>query len=574
MPKRSDLYKTVRGHFAKGENQEIADLAERAETPLPAGVAYYVAAAFINLGDYASARGYIEAALEIAEGADKADLTALDGLIEAHRGHADGYLRKAKEAVEVQATATTLYHLGLATGGADTQEATRLLQASLVAAEAEDDPYTEARNAFALAVNFMNAGAYKDALSWGRFAYIRTTHLGVKATIFNVVAFSQLLVDDAAPLEVELGVVIELVEASAPAYAGQRKLLMSTLADLYQATGRYGEALVIYETELRNAPRAMWSWLSHGCVRALCALGRHFDARNAAETAIAVTASLSTYHQMRSQLALGIALWPSVQATPLLSDAYAYFSKTFAYLATEAALYLAASAQEGHSVPAGVAEAVSAAKETFTATGLRFLAGRAFDTLFSKADLLDMQLQVMGEVRALRQGVMTKLRQRSLELLVLLSHRPTGYRAEELSEALYGDEQLAALRVEIHRLRKIGLTVQTQPYRLETPVLADSVAFETALSGGHLRDAVALYRGPLLPASNAPGIVELRNALEVALEASVLAADDTEALWASAQQMPYNLALWEALEVRLSPDDPRAGVVAGRSARVRTELGV
>lgn len=138
----------------------------------------------------------------------------------------------------------------------------------------------------------------------------------------------------------------------------------------------------------------------------------------------------------------------------------------------------------------------------------------------------------------LRQGVVTKLRQRSLELLVLLSHRPGGYRAEELSEALYGDEQLAALRVEIHRLRKTGLTVHTQPYRLETPVQADSVALETALNEGRLRDAVALYRGPLLPASNAPGVVELRNALEVALEATVLAADDTEALWACAQQMP------------------------------------
>lgn len=54
----------------------------------------------------------------------------------------------------------------------------------------------------------------------------------------------------------------------------------------------------------------------------------------------------------------------------------------------------------------------------------------------------------------------------------------------------------------------------------------------------------------------------------------MLAADDTEALWELAQQMPFNLELWEALEVRLPPDDPRASVVAGRSARVRTELGV
>lgn len=92
MLKRSDLYKTVREHFAKGENQEIIGLVERAETKLPTGVAYYVAAAHINLSDYASAREYIEAALDTAEEADKANLIALDGLLEAHHGHSDSYL--------------------------------------------------------------------------------------------------------------------------------------------------------------------------------------------------------------------------------------------------------------------------------------------------------------------------------------------------------------------------------------------------------------------------------------------------------------------------------------------------
>ena len=137
MPKRSSLYKTVREHFAKGENREIVDFAERAETPLPAVVAYYVAAALINLVDYAAAREHIEAALATAEGADKADLIALDGLLAAHRGDSDGYLRRAKEAVQECPTAATLYHLGTATGSIDAQAATHLLQAYLVAAEAE-----------------------------------------------------------------------------------------------------------------------------------------------------------------------------------------------------------------------------------------------------------------------------------------------------------------------------------------------------------------------------------------------------------------------------------------------------
>lgn len=502
MPKRSSLYKTVREHFAKGENREIIDLAERAETPLPVAVAYYVAAAFINLGDYASARGHIETVLKTAEGTDKADLIALDGLLAVHRGDSDGYLQKAKEAVEECPTATTLYHLGVATGSINAQAATPFLQASLIAAEAENSAYAEARNAFALARNHMNAGTYKDALSWARFARIRATHPGLMIASFNYIAFLHILVDDPALFGDELKRMLELAEALAPAYAGQRVALISTLADLYQATGRYDEALTIYQMLLRDAPRAEWAWMSHGYVRALCALGRHHDARNAAETAVAVTASLSAEYQMRSRLALGIALWPSEHAVALLGDAYGHFSRKSAYLATEAALYLAASVQKGYSVPAGVIEVFEAAKQTLTTTGLRLLAGRAFDTLFPAEadDLPDMQLQVLGEVRALRRGSVTKLRQRSLELLVLLLHRPGGYRAEELSEALYGDEQLAALRVEIHRLRKnLGLSVRTQPYRLETSVHADSVALESALSEGQLRDAVARYRVPCCP---------------------------------------------------------------------------
>jgi hypothetical protein len=83
---------------------------------------------------------------------------------------------------------------------------------------------------------------------------------------------------------------------------------------------------------------------------------------------------------------------------------------------------------------------------------------------------------------------------------------------------------------------------------------------------------VALYQGPPLPASTAPGIVELRRELEAELHGAVLATCDPEVLWALAQAMPYDLELWEALEEQLPQDDPRRSVAAGRGARVRQEL--
>ena len=271
---------------------------------------FYVVAAFINLDQSLLARQHLISALSRVDDNEKADLIALEGLMYAHRGNAEGYLRKAIEASNLRATPHTLYHLGTAL--LDPKKRLQVLQASLIAAEEAGDVYAEARNASALAVAYTNAGRFKKALGWLQFSRDRTSHPGLALVATNSLAYLKILAGDVEGLEDELRTVDNKTNSST--YPHQKVELRSTLADLYQATERYENALEIYRHELSQAPRAMRSWLTHGCVRALCALDQKEEAIKQAEAVISITDTLSEHHQQRARLALGISLWPSKEA--------------------------------------------------------------------------------------------------------------------------------------------------------------------------------------------------------------------------------------------------------------------
>ena len=83
--------------------------------------------------------------------------------------------------------------------------------------------------------------------------------------------------------------------------------------------------------------------------------------------------------------------------------------------------------------------------------------------------------------------------------------------AERLGLDLYGDEyHPVTLRVELSRLRALlGEDVLgSRPYALCRPVAADFRTVSEQLAQGRLADALRSYAGPLLPASEAPAIVE------------------------------------------------------------------
>jgi hypothetical protein len=186
-----------------------------------------------------------------------------------------------------------------------------------------------------------------------------------------------------------------------------------------------------------------------------------------------------------------------------------------------------------------------------------------------------LKLNLLGRDRAAAElgGRPLQLSRRHSEVLALLSLRPAGMTSEELAADLYGDPGTSSTaRVEVHRLRKlIGKRIETDPYRLSPDVESDVARVQGLLARGEVREAAERYQGPLLPHSEAPGVVRERDALDVWLRQAVMTADDDDALWAWVQSPSGrdDLAAWKRVLTHLGFRDPRRSLAAARIASLR-----
>jgi hypothetical protein len=191
---------------------------------------------------------------------------------------------------------------------------------------------------------------------------------------------------------------------------------------------------------------------------------------------------------------------------------------------------------------------------------------------------LTLTLLTGDQPRAELDGQQLQLTRISTEILVLLSARPGGMTSEELAADLYGDDgQPGTARVQVSRLRRIlGPWIDTGRYRLLIDVESDLARVHGLLGRGAVREAAALYEGPLLPGSEAPGIVRERDALEGWLRDAVMTADDAEALWSWAQSSSgsADLAAWKRLLANLDYADPRRSLAASRVRALRAAYGL
>jgi hypothetical protein len=170
-------------------------------------------------------------------------------------------------------------------------------------------------------------------------------------------------------------------------------------------------------------------------------------------------------------------------------------------------------------------------------------------------------------------GRTTKLRPRLADILALLCDHPEGMSASALCAALHGDEgSSASVRVEVSRLRKLlGPWIDTDRYRLTCDFETDVRRIEGLLTGGAVREAAECYPGPLLPHSEAPGIVRERERVETWLRQAVMTADDTEALWAWVHSTTgeEDFGAWKRLLTQLEFRDPRRSLCAARVGELR-----
>ena len=193
-------------------------------------------------------------------------------------------------------------------------------------------------------------------------------------------------------------------------------------------------------------------------------------------------------------------------------------------------------------------------------------------------DLQTLNLQALNLEALGRPDLVVTLERRSFrlsprhsEILVVLAGHEEGLSGDELAVLLYpGNVTSSTLRAEMVRLRALlGDALASRPYRLTCAVSSDWAAVSARLAAGDVPGALRLYRGPLLPPSEAPGVVRQRQDLHEWVRAAILADGRQDLLvsWTQSRWGADDLDMWRrqcAILPATSPLRPRAEATASR----------
>jgi hypothetical protein len=201
----------------------------------------------------------------------------------------------------------------------------------------------------------------------------------------------------------------------------------------------------------------------------------------------------------------------------------------------------------------------------------------------AEGSLYRNSLQLLGRDQALLsiEGRTVPLSARHSEILALLSTHPDGLSAEELSTLLYpGDNSTMTLRAEMVRLRKVlqqlnpAAVPESRPYKLTMDLVPDSGQVLSCLQRGAHRIALEIYRGAVLPRSEAPGVVDLRDRVASLLREAVLTDGSAESLlkYAELPEARDDVGVRLAALKLLPPRSPKRAAVVADLERLETEL--
>jgi len=115
---------------------------------------------------------------------------------------------------------------------------------------------------------------------------------------------------------------------------------------------------------------------------------------------------------------------------------------------------------------------------------------------------------------------------------------------------------------------------EAPPVRPANMAFLDHVKNAKLLAAGDLAEALRLYRGPLLPRSEAPGVMQLREDLDRALRAAILASGQPEFLvsWTRSRWGASDLEMWQRLCAVLPASSPLRPFAATTAAKLDAEL--
>ncbi|MBG6059845.1 hypothetical protein RCH16_003248 [Cryobacterium sp. MP_M5] len=170
---------------------------------------------------------------------------------------------------------------------------------------------------------------------------------------------------------------------------------------------------------------------------------------------------------------------------------------------------------------------------------------------------------------------------RHAEILTLLAWNRDGLSADRLSLLLTDQSNsVDNLRAEMVRLRRVleqatpRIGIASRPYRLESAIDLDALRVLALLERGAHRVALGAYRGPVLPSSTAPGILEIRAEVSARLREAMLSDASAELLleYARTDEATYDSEVWRACLELLPARSPKRASVVARLKRIEAEL--
>ncbi len=117
--------------------------------------------------------------------------------------------------------------------------------------------------------------------------------------------------------------------------------------------------------------------------------------------------------------------------------------------------------------------------------------------------------------------------------------------------------------------------LDSRPYRLIIETECDWHAVLAHLAAGRIRDAVRIYRGPLLPQSQAPGVERRRDEIQRQLRAAILASGQPDLMvsWTGSRWGADDLGMWPQQARSLPSHSPLRPLAIAESRRLEAELG-
>ena len=467
-------------------------------------------------------------------------------------------------------------------------EAVAILRDALEIAQSMEDERQVAMLALDISHSLVFGGQYASAKRWaqwglGRHLKSRVGDELLRLNLVNQVGYLRLLTDELGGAEELLSTAVipdDLIGIP------MMEALLSTRGDLAVVNEDLQAALELYQRYYDDLPIANVGFGALDVIRVLVRMNDLDEAKRVLEEARDLLGPMRSRNP--NQTALEIASGHIAMAEGRLveaAEAYAGVadvsgSEPTPFLLTQAVLNLACV----YTMSSDTARATAVLNHwsgtwkdlglsgwlLFSASPLH--ARKLRDLVHGGTDVDTLRL--LGDRVIVRKGLVTRLSLRHAELAALLAVREEGYRSAELLLELYGDEgKEGSLKALLSRLRRV-LPIHARPYRLEKTVSSDIQDLETCLAAGDTRQALELYKGPLLPESEAPGVIRARERIDEAVRQAVMHAGEADLAVRLARKFPEDLELWEAAKELTPKDDPAYPLIRARVRRIRGEWGL